>query len=199
VLVEPLPEVFEQLQQRYVDRPEVHCFNCACSDSNGSKPLFLGRDGSRGMLSTLCEDDNDYWRDVRTSERIVVPVTTLTDLLQRSNAPPDFSVLLVDAEGMDFEVLSGLDFDRFRPRIVLTEEYAWNPRKHLAKYRLLRKRGYCLWRQVGVNTVWVDRRFRDVSPGNRWSSFVPSLRAHARAWLRIEPLKARLRAAVGRG
>ena len=38
-------------------------------------------------------------------------------------APTRPGMLLIDAEGMDFEVLNGLDFDRYRPTIIVTEEY----------------------------------------------------------------------------
>jgi hypothetical protein len=56
---------------------------------------------------------------------------------------------------MDYEVLLGLDPSRYRPRIILTEEYGDNPEKQTAKYALLASRGYRLHATVGCNTVWV--------------------------------------------
>jgi hypothetical protein len=64
----------------------------------------------------------------------------------------------VDTEGFDFEVLDGLDFSQFRPRIIVTEEYELNIDKHAAKYSILIKNRYSLVQKIGFNTIWLDRR-----------------------------------------
>jgi hypothetical protein len=51
--------------------------------------------------------------------------------------------------------LLGLDPQKFRPRVILTEEYENNPEKHRRKYQLLQDRGYRLHATVGYNTAWV--------------------------------------------
>jgi hypothetical protein len=61
---------------------------------------------------------------------------------------------------MDYEALLGLDFAQFRPSIIVTEEYEWEPDKHAAKYSLLIKANYSLVQKLGCNTFWIDR-FRD--------------------------------------
>lgn len=48
-----------------------------------------------------------------------------------------------------------LDFQRFRPRIVVTEEYIFEPEKHNAKYPLLLDNGYSFVTLLGCNTIWV--------------------------------------------
>jgi FkbM family methyltransferase len=159
VLIEPHPVQFGRLQNLYSGWPAVSCLNRACSDSVGSMPLYLGSDGEDTMMSTLCEDDNPWFRATRSAEAIRVEVDTLTNLLAALSFPHDFSLLLVDAEGMDYEVLKGLDLATFRPRIVVTEEYISNPEKHNAKYRLLLDSGYTFYKMVGCNTVWL---------GNEW-------------------------------
>jgi hypothetical protein len=58
---------------------------------------------------------------------------------------------------MDYEALLGLEFSRFRPTIIVTEEYEWEPDKHAAKYGLLIRNRYTLVQKVGCNTVWADR------------------------------------------
>jgi hypothetical protein len=74
-------------------------------------------------------------------------------------------MLLIDAEGMDYEVLQGLDFNRFRPRIVVTEEYISNPEKHHNKYRLLPDRDYTFYKMVGCNTFWIANEWVDACLG----------------------------------
>jgi FkbM family methyltransferase len=138
VLVEPLPAAFERLESLYRDRPDVRCVQAACASTEGEMPLAVGDDAPLAMTSTLRAG----------GERgVTVTVLTLSSLLEECGAPPDFSLLLVDAEGTDREVLSGLDFDRWRPRVVVTEDRATD---------LLSARGYVLYTVVGgVNSIWL--------------------------------------------
>ena len=50
-----------------------------------------------------------------------VPVLTLAQVLADNDAPPEFELLKVDVEGSEQAVLSGNDWLRFRPRVVLVE------------------------------------------------------------------------------
>lgn len=155
LLVEPHPVQFARLQERYDGWDNVHCVNQACADRPGRRPLFFGVGGPGTATSTLNTEDNEWYALTRTEESVPVEVAVLTDLLVEHEFPSDFSLLLVDAEGMDYEVLCGLDFQRFRPRIVVTEEYIFEPEKHNAKYRLLLDNGYSFVTLLGCNTIWV--------------------------------------------
>jgi len=60
-------------------------------------------------------------------------------------------------------VLLGLDFGQFRPTVIVTEEYEWEPEKHAAKYTLLICSNYSLVQKIGYNTVWIDRSARPLA------------------------------------
>jgi FkbM family methyltransferase len=136
VLVEPLPQAFSLLAERYGSRADVHCVQAACAEREGRMPLSVGSDGPLPMTSRLGGDGD-----------VDVAVRTLTSVLEEAGAPTDFSFLLVDAEGMDGAVLAGLDFDRYRPRVIVTED---------AEPHLLEGRGYVLYTVVGaVNSIWI--------------------------------------------
>jgi len=149
VLVEPLPQAFARLAERYAERPDVLCVQAACAAADGEMPMAVGDDAPSPMTSTL--------RAGAPGKAITVTVKTLTSLLGDSGAPEDFSLLLVDAEGVDHEVLQGLDFERYRPRVIVTEDDAEGRE---AKHALLEERGYMLYTVVaGVNSVWVGSEF----------------------------------------
>ena len=150
VLVEPLPAAFERLDALYRDRPDVHCVQVACAEAEGERQLHLGTDGPLTMNSTLRAPAG-------VGAALSVSVRTLTSVLEACAAPSDFSILLVDAEGMDYEVLAGLDFERFRPRVVVTEDDLTAPDRHAAKTRLLAERGYVLYAVVG-NSIWITEQ-----------------------------------------
>jgi FkbM family methyltransferase len=153
ILIEPNPEVYAELAGRYRDHPRVQTLNYACAEAPGKLPLFLGKDGAAGEYATLCTDDTDYYRQTRTRQSVEVTVERLTTLLERARCPRDFGILSVDTEGYDYAVLSGLDFARFKPRIVITEDE--NSSDEM-KFRLLEGQQYRFYRRFHRNSVWLS-------------------------------------------
>ena len=123
ILIEPHPVVFGHLKERFARSTLVTCLNLACAESRGKRPLFLGTDGDRPSLSTLSEDPSLLSQRGRTNKSILVPVETLADVLNARDVPRNFAVLTVDTEGMDYEVLLGLDCSVWRPQVIITEDY----------------------------------------------------------------------------
>lgn len=157
VLIEPHPLAYDLLSESYRDNPRVVCVNRAIANVKGDLPFHLGKEGSISMTSTLSEDDNSLLKARRSGHSITVKVETLTDVLAAQSFPYDFSLLLIDTEAMDYDVLRGLDFERFRPRIIMTEEYILNLEKHEAKYRLLLDSGYLLYGMINCNAIWIHK------------------------------------------
>jgi FkbM family methyltransferase len=76
-------------------------------------------------LSTIADfSDSDRHakrrRGSRSSEYNVRTIS-LNDLLAKYEAPAEFEYLSVDTEGSEFEILSNLDFNRYRPRVITVE------------------------------------------------------------------------------
>ncbi len=90
---------------------------------------------------------------------------TLDDILIEARAPVGFDFLSIDVEGHELEVLSGFDFARWRPRLVLLEDFVGN----LSKHRFLRAAGYRLVRRFDNNGWYIpaDASIR-LSPRERW-------------------------------
>jgi len=157
ILIEPAPAVFKKLTANCGDRDNVTCLQIACCDKSGEADLYFGSDGEDGFKSTLCTSDNEWFSSERSSKSVKVKTDTITAILTRYQAPNRPGILMVDCEGMDYEALLGLDFGKFRPTVILTEEYEWEPEKHAAKYGLLIRANYSLVQKAGCNTVWIDR------------------------------------------
>lgn len=156
LLVEPAPIAFEKLDKKYRSNRRVTCFNLACSDENGVSDFYFGPDGEDSMFNTLYRDENEWFDSNRGDNHITVKVQKLNEILNQEEFPKDFSILLVDTEGMDYEVLRGLDFNIYRPRIIVTEEYKWNLEKHESKYKLLKNNGYEMNKIIGCNSIWIN-------------------------------------------
>jgi FkbM family methyltransferase len=115
-------------------------------------------------LSTL----SDTWRETIASEQMAktlnvvsVPVLGINDLLLRHapKGPIDFTSL--DIEGMDFDVLSAWDFERWRPFLFCIETAVVGVNQYTKDERfsaLMAERDYRPLIDTFANTIFIDER-----------------------------------------
>jgi FkbM family methyltransferase len=155
VLIEPLPDNFRKLKELYNGNPRVQLVHSACGDKAGILPFYIKSDPKAASFeATLCSDDAPGRAWTHSAQTIPVQVELLTDILRRTNCPPEFGILDVDAEGFDLEVLKGLDFHQFRPMFILSEANDERPDKNEEKFNLLTQNGYQFVKQVVCNSIW---------------------------------------------
>lgn len=143
ILVEPQPDLAERLRQTR----KAKVFAVACSspqNAGATMPLHIA-----GPFSSF--DSALMVAGVKPSALIEVPVRTLDSLLAEAGAPQPIDFLSVDVEGHEIDVLSGFDFARWRPRLILLEDHVVN----LTKHRFMRRVGYKLIRRTGLNAWYV--------------------------------------------
>ena len=157
ILIEPQPELAGDLCRAR----SAKVFAVACSSpENAGRRMQLHVAGPWSAL------DRDRMTPGAQPERIIeVPVRTLDDILIEARAPVGFDFLSIDVEGHELEVLSGFDFARWRPRLVLLEDFVGN----LSKHRFLRAAGYRLVRRFDNNGWYIpaDASIR-LPPRERW-------------------------------
>lgn len=59
-------------------------------------------------------------------EVLFLETVTLTSILKEYNVPKHFELLTIDAEEHDFAVLSSMDFNLFRPKLIVVEDETLN-------------------------------------------------------------------------
>lgn len=142
VLVEPVPDLAENLRASR----KARVFEVACvAPETAAQPARLL---ARRAGSTL------YFNPDAVSQTPVIEVqtATLTDVLfQAGYNHVDF--LSVDVEGGEPDVLRGLDFKRFKPRLVLVDDRE----RFGATCRVMGRNGYKLVRRTGHNAWFVPR------------------------------------------
>lgn len=121
LLVEPFPIHNPEIQRHYSAIPNYRIDNIAItSDSDSSKTLFFcDADGPiRGAGCNYHVTSIDPGHLVKhgyaaeTLKTIQVPAMTLNDLLAKYRCE-QLDFLFLDVEGIDFEVLRSIDFERF--------------------------------------------------------------------------------------
>jgi hypothetical protein len=91
-----------------------------------------------------------------------IPVVTTHDIFRDhfGDSAPDF--LTIDVEGLDFEILDSIDFDKYRPVVVCVETLTFSENKSEQKLpetiELLKSAGYMVYADTYINTIFVDRR-----------------------------------------
>ncbi len=136
-------------------------FACACSSpENAGKMMPFQVSGIHSSLNL-----DFFVAGMRKRDVIEVPVRTLDDILTEANAPAPIDMISIDVESHEIEVLNGLTLPRWRPRLILIEDLAFDLRIH----RLLQSRGYKWVRRTGLNGWYVpaDVSF-PVSAFGRW-------------------------------
>jgi len=143
LLVEPIPDNAEELRR---NRPAsvVHQVALTAPEKVGMLELHVA--GEAGSQSGLVKNQQDA---VRTYSRAIpVTATTLNAVLD-ANPPDRIDFLSIDTEGNELDVLCGLDFTRYRPRLILVEYVVLDLKLHRflvsKKYRLLRRTQWNNW------------------------------------------------------
>jgi len=110
ICLEPNPDAYAELKRV---RGEDVCLNVGAGSEPGSLQLTWKTGLTEG--STLQAVAADGRRSA------TVEVKPLTDILRASNVPTKFDVLSIDVEGVEIEVMKGLDWNTYRPHLIILE------------------------------------------------------------------------------
>jgi FkbM family methyltransferase len=120
-------------------------------DSHGA-PYEGGAVSFESFSSLAVKDSYKTLRPDLDVRRIKVNVRRLDTIL--AEHAPDvrrLDIVAVDVEGWELEVLDGLSFDRYQPKVLIVENLFTDDEYR----RAMRGRGYELWRRVGPNDTYV--------------------------------------------
>jgi FkbM family methyltransferase len=119
IAYEPIPNVFERLQENTWQYPQIHCEQSAVGASSGQVTLNVERVHQlSSVLKMRDETRNMHGTSQDMTEQIVVPMTTLDDALSDCD---EVSLLKLDVQGYEPEVFAGARTVLKRTRILMTE------------------------------------------------------------------------------
>lgn len=146
LLVEPDPDCCELLRR---SRTGVVIEMACSSPENAGRYLDLNRAGPH---STLEARPIAMGAVVRST--VQVRCETLDAILEGNAVPEGFDFLSIDIEGHELVALSGFNFARWQPRLVLIEDHVTHHKKH----DLMRDNGYQLILRTGLNSWYVPAK-----------------------------------------
>ena len=132
----------------------------AAAVSNSERDVTFHRSES-DAVSTIDEDVLEEWQDkwkFRPEDQVAARTKTLTSILQEAlpDQTIDIDFMTIDVEGHEFQVLSGLDFSRYRPRLITVEIHDLKTIFLNRIYLLLTGKGYSLVGYVTMNAYFLD-------------------------------------------
>jgi len=156
LLIEPARAPFEELQRnRSAKRNFLLRAACVSSDYE-DKTATLIFSNLMSIVENLDSDLPDPKAHAKRGERFlspgvkslpeVVPAMTMSQALELANAPTHISLLSLDVEGSELEVLRGIDFQTYRFDSILVES-----REVERIERFLKPRGYSLQRKLSIH------------------------------------------------
>jgi FkbM family methyltransferase len=196
VMVEPVPHVFERLRRNYGALEGIALENAAISDQDGRLPFYhlaAVDDPQREGLPSWYDAFGSLSRENVVAHRDLIPdierrlvrtdVACMTfESLCRKHGLRELDVLVVDAEGYDWTILRGVDFEAHRPLLVVYEHLHLSLPERAQCRAHLEQQGYeaqeegfdtwCLHHRAGKR---LHRRWRRL----RWR--VPGMSVHDQA------------------
>ena len=120
-------------------RPDDYNIKCAVSEKEQIVKIFFQKELSQ--LSTIDEDQAKkvFQGKIRSKE---IQAYTLNQIIEKSKYHnKEIDLLDIDAEGADFKVLLGLNFEKYKPKLICVEIHNKNIKGDKI-YDLLINKGY---------------------------------------------------------
>lgn len=162
VLVEPIMHLYFQTR-KIRDLEKNHIFNCACVDFDYKESLIEFYYSGLMTIATSGTSKNDARKWAESGARFLGAgediqktwslARTLDSILVESNAPNNIDFLTIDVEGFEYQVLKGIDFERFTFDYLLIETVENSP-----SCNLLNDLGYKCQEIIEQNILFINKK-----------------------------------------
>ena len=154
VLVEANPELIPALKQHRPDDTVIHA--AVTHQDVKELPFYLSTDNE---ISSMNKEFVKAWKEGAIKDTIMVPTVRINDIFDAMKLPENVDIILsIDVEGCDYDILKDIDFQRYKPFIIMvepSEEFAPGTTKQMMD--LLIGQGYILYAKTFVNIIFTLR------------------------------------------
>jgi FkbM family methyltransferase len=163
VLVEPNPRLAKLLRSA---RPRDIVLEVGIGLTAETQADFYVFGGFADGLSTFSKSEATHWETVGLKghgtipvEKVIkVPLVPINKIVADNFQDKAPSLLSLDVEGLDLDVLKGLDFDRFAPDVVCVETLGYHPDQSTYKKNdiidFMLAKNYVAYADTRVNTIF---------------------------------------------
>lgn len=167
IYIEPIPEYYLRCIERHKNN-NVASLNCLVGGSYTLTKIKVA-----GELSTTIDNPESLYKQAGLGElyvgedkheTITVLEMPLNMILSDANTPKGFDLLVLDTEGMEWEILEAFDINHYKPKMVIVEMHEdspeWMAIEQVAKdngniNRYMWDSGYETIHRDGINTIFI--------------------------------------------
>ena len=133
-------------------RPKDYNIHAAITDFDGETQFFE---------NDMINQQNTLENNGTNLKKIKINAFKLQTLLEKLNID-NIDFLNIDAEGSDYKVISSLDLNKIRPKIICIEENKYNIKDIIngAIQNLMNSNDYFLFSRAGVSSVYIDNNLK---------------------------------------
>ena len=133
-----------------IARPKDYNINAAITDFDGE--TFYYENGPINQQNSLILD--------KDKKKIQIKAYKLETLLNNFSIL-NIDYLNIDVEGIDFKVISSLNFSKYRPKLISIEQNIYNSEKIIKNecHEFLTKKNYFLASKIGVTCIYIDNKY----------------------------------------
>jgi len=119
ICIDPSPSAFVQLLNLYHKNPKIISINCALDVDSEIKEFYHR---PNGHISTLSSDFKKQWMHLKDKyQTMYLKTITFDEVLHHFDFDCDF--IKIDAEGMDFEIMQTIPFNKLPKLNMICIEY----------------------------------------------------------------------------
>lgn len=167
VLVEANPQLVPELEEK---RKGDIILNCCVSDKDDGSMTFyiMSDDGlSTPDYDQVCKVRKENPK-ITVVDQIEVKSITVNRIFQEYFHDKAPHILSVDVEGKDQEILESIDFEQYRPLLVVIEMIEYKTDKISLKkdnviVEYMLSKGYAEYAFTGINSIFIDMKSAAVS------------------------------------
>ena len=136
--------------------------NIGIGNEEGELDFYIMKDNT---LSTFSKNECDYMVSQKKELEGVskIKLTTIPAILEKysNNQFPDF--MSIDVEGMDFQILQSINFEKSSPKIICVEAAEYSPigagARRVELIEFLVSKGYYEYANTNLNAIMVKKEF----------------------------------------
>lgn len=159
VCIEADPDLFKVFKKK---RRRDISLNCGIGHQDSGQSDFYLMTNS--TLNTFSKEEAKRCESYGTNfikSVIKVPIFGINSILEKYFAGNSPDIISIDVEGLDFAIISAIDFDRWRPKIFCIETLTYSEtrkeEKNEAIISFLKSKDYIVYGDTYINTIFVDR------------------------------------------
>ncbi|ASW04888.1 FkbM family methyltransferase [Rhizobium sp. 11515TR] len=140
------------------ERPEDVALNRAIGGENGMATLYKFNDwGSSNTIDANFRDNIVQSQKVEVTETVDVEMITLKSLFETHSEGREIDFLNIDIENVDYDALSGNDWQIFRPKVIAIEDLGFrlNQPENSSIHMFLSARGYRMEARAVYTSIYV--------------------------------------------